>query len=541
MNATAVGPLVLPFSRLSRRVRRARLPGRAPHRRLAKQADLFTAEVAEERRGKSRRQRREHTVWNSGAYSLLQTIEGACPERSSVQRDRDVSARREPAESAHPERSTASPTHPEPATAVSWQSRRTSSRRNLIGNVTLEKTGTVVDSYTWDPENRLSVWNSGAYSSLQTFSYDPSGLRVRRVLPTRTDNLLNDDQNLVQIVTGDPVVYQHLPGVWGSLFSVRYSNASKIVLPDFQGHSRFMVNSSQAITETAIYDAWGAEVLNMTSGKLDFRSWGAWGYFRDSPTRSYVRARELRRDWGRWLSVDPIGFDGGDWNLLAYGNNQPTIFVDPSGLQHPPRFPDWCEIQRDRGCASCGPSITSLLRQTVEKIKSHYVKQKPSDRTQLCKQLVSLEDLKCLSAWDIRSLTDKGGGYRDWVNLAYYHKNGCTLGDCCKDTVRVFGQCHLTYNVNYVAFGVMWKLCQYNRSEMSARILAYKCVYLGAEAIGASEWASAGYDGWPSARTPESDKTDVCPIAMCRVKPRNTDLMLTEPGFTVTWQPGYNF
>ncbi len=217
---------------------------------------------------------------------------------------------------------------------------------DLNGNLTLEKAGTVVDSYTWDPENRLTVWNSGAYSTLQTFAYDPSDLRVRRQLPTRTDNLLNDDQNVAQIVTGDPVVYQHLPGIWGSLFSVRYSNASKIVVPDFQGHSRLMVNSSQAITETAIYDAWGAEVLNMTSGKLDFRSWGAVGYFRDSPTRSYVRARELRRDWGRWLSVDPIGFEGGQWNLYGYVGNSPVVRVDASGLQ--------AAVPEDPDCPSCG-------------------------------------------------------------------------------------------------------------------------------------------------------------------------------------------
>ncbi len=202
---------------------------------------------------------------------------------------------------------------------------------DLNGNLTLEKAGTVVDSYTWDPENRLSVWNSGAYSQLQTFSYDPSGLRVRRVLPTRTDNLLNDDQNLAEVVTGDPVVYQHLPGVWGAVFSNRFSGATRFYVPDFQGHSRLYLNSSQAIVGTALYDAWGAEILNPGGIKLDFSAYGAWGYFRDSPTRSYARAREVRRDWGRWLSVDPIGFEGGDWNPFLYVSNDPVTAIDPSG------------------------------------------------------------------------------------------------------------------------------------------------------------------------------------------------------------------
>ncbi len=293
MNATAVGTGVVNFSRVSQRGRRAPLPGAAANGKQATHAGLITAAVANDRRGPARSQQNSICHSNSGAYSLLQTFAGACPERWSAHSDR--------VDSAHPERGSAVSSRVIPACrqrerrTAPWQSRRTvssSSRR------------------------------------------DPSGLRVRRVLPTRTDNLLNDDQNLVQIVTGDPVVYQHLPGIWGSLFSVRYSNASKIVVPDFQGHSRLMVNSSQAITETAIYDAWGAEVLNMTSGKLDFRSWGALGYFRDSPTRSYARARELRRDWGRWLSVVPIGFAGGDWNAYLYVSNAPVTAFDPSGMQY---------------------------------------------------------------------------------------------------------------------------------------------------------------------------------------------------------------
>ena len=35
---------------------------------------------------------------------------------------------------------------------------------------------------------------------------------------------------------------------------------------------------------------------------------------------------------GRWLSEDPIGFEGGDANLYRYVGNQPTQHTDPSGL-----------------------------------------------------------------------------------------------------------------------------------------------------------------------------------------------------------------
>ena len=38
---------------------------------------------------------------------------------------------------------------------------------------------------------------------------------------------------------------------------------------------------------------------------------------------------------GRFISEDPIAFDGGDANLLRYVGNGPTNFTDPSGLQAP--------------------------------------------------------------------------------------------------------------------------------------------------------------------------------------------------------------
>lgn len=36
---------------------------------------------------------------------------------------------------------------------------------------------------------------------------------------------------------------------------------------------------------------------------------------------------------GRWLTPDPIGFDGGDVNLYGFVGNSPTNYTDPSGLQ----------------------------------------------------------------------------------------------------------------------------------------------------------------------------------------------------------------
>ena len=45
-----------------------------------------------------------------------------------------------------------------------------------------------------------------------------------------------------------------------------------------------------------------------------------------------MRARNFHNNLGRWGSQDPIGFDGGDFNLYRYVNNRFVVMIDPSGL-----------------------------------------------------------------------------------------------------------------------------------------------------------------------------------------------------------------
>ncbi|MCX6382377.1 MAG: hypothetical protein NT023_23355 [Armatimonadetes bacterium] len=78
---------------------------------------------------------------------------------------------------------------------------------------------------------------------------------------------------------------------------------------------------------------------------------GTLGYYRDSASRTYVRARTLNTAQGRWMTQDPIGFQGGDYNLYRYVANRPTVLTDPSGL----------DTNQGRACNNCSQPQYAML------------------------------------------------------------------------------------------------------------------------------------------------------------------------------------
>ena len=93
------------------------------------------------------------------------------------------------------------------------------------------------------------------------------------------------------------------------------------------------------MAERYVYQSYGTPVVFSPTfgyrGSSDF----AWehrftGRRYDLPTGLYhYRHRPYHPDLGRFLTRDPIGYDGGDPNLYAYIGGMPTVGIDPYGLQ----------------------------------------------------------------------------------------------------------------------------------------------------------------------------------------------------------------
>jgi len=143
--------------------------------------------------------------------------------------------------------------------------------------------------------------------------------------------------------------YTDFPGRWGGLSAMRRGGASSFYGYDMSANTRQLFDAAGA-AEHYLYSAFGPELL-AHAGANPYRFGGQVGYYRDEAERLYVRAREFAPGVGRWVSRDPLGFDGGDANLLRYVANDPVWYRDPPGLARivgtpfPPSGHWWIEFE----------------------------------------------------------------------------------------------------------------------------------------------------------------------------------------------------
>jgi RHS repeat-associated protein len=90
-----------------------------------------------------------------------------------------------------------------------------------------------------------------------------------------------------------------------------------------------MFTTSAALAKTYTYDTFGKLTASTGTVVNPFQYTGR--EFDSETGLSYYRARYYDPSVGRFLSEDPIGFDGGI-NFYTYTRNQPTRYRDPSGL-----------------------------------------------------------------------------------------------------------------------------------------------------------------------------------------------------------------
>jgi len=191
--------------------------------------------------------------------------------------------------------------------------------------------------YTWDYRNRLTSVTKQTFNTetqmwetvqVIEYTYDYNNVWIRKVVgDSKTIFIPENYQTAVQIDNGT-VTHHYLwtPNQQDKLLADTTTDGVLWSLTDHLGTVRDILGTAST---HLIYDAFG----NLISGTNPLL-FGFTGKAFDVSTNLQNNInRWYDAAIGRWLSTDPIGFEGSDMNLYRYINNKIVIHLDLLGLE----------------------------------------------------------------------------------------------------------------------------------------------------------------------------------------------------------------
>jgi len=166
-----------------------------------------------------------------------------------------------------------------------------------------------------------------------SFKYDPFGRRIYKSSSAGTSIYAYDGDNQIEEVNSSgAAVARYIQGenVDEPLAMLR-GGATSFYNPDALGSITSLSNSAGALAQTYTFDSFGK--LTGSSGSLTNPFQYVSRELDAETALYYMRARYFDPFVGRFISEDPIGFNGGN-NFYAYVDNDPADQSDPFG-------PDW--------------------------------------------------------------------------------------------------------------------------------------------------------------------------------------------------------
>jgi RHS repeat-associated protein len=204
------------------------------------------------------------------------------------------------------------------------------------------------NTFTYDDEGQLSSGYGATYSfdyehrlagigTPTQFSYDGAGNRLQATRDGVVTRYIYDATgNLLAEADGSNNILRYY--IYGLGLLAMVTPANELYCYHFNdiGSVTAMTDNSQY---TSIWNAYAYEPFGKVLDEYEccsmttpFKFVGQSGVMNESNGFYYMRARYYDPSVGRFISEDPIGFDGGDVNLMAYVGNNPVNWVDPLGL-----------------------------------------------------------------------------------------------------------------------------------------------------------------------------------------------------------------
>ena len=210
-------------------------------------------------------------------------------------------------------------------------------------------------TYGYDDENRLTGVQITQNNQTKQiiFAYDPFGRRIKKTVSPSGGGVgeeittyVYDNQNIILEYDNSNNIrtrYTHGPNIDEPLaieikgtttFTPYYYHA------DGLGSITALTDTNGSIVQRYEYDSFGNQTITTNGNITQPYTYTAREY--DTETNMYFyRARYYDSKAGRFVTKDPIGFDGGDVNLYAYVKNNPILYIDPMGMACGTWWNDW--------------------------------------------------------------------------------------------------------------------------------------------------------------------------------------------------------
>ncbi len=205
------------------------------------------------------------------------------------------------------------------------------------GNMIRKSVGSVAVNYIYNVQNRLiRVEDELSGLVIAEYGYDPFGRRLwKEVDGTRTYFFYSDEGLVAEYdESGNELrSYGYQPdSTWTTdPLWLKEGREYYFYQNDHLGTPQKLIDINGTGVWSAQYTAFGEAQVQVATITNNLRFPGQ--YYDAETGLHYNYHRYYDPETGRYLRVDPIGFDGGDENLYAYVWNNPLSLIDVDGLK----------------------------------------------------------------------------------------------------------------------------------------------------------------------------------------------------------------
>jgi RHS repeat-associated protein len=187
-------------------------------------------------------------------------------------------------------------------------------------------------TYTWDSRNRLASITTSAGQTTR-FTYDFAGNLIQQLDAGASLNLtqtflLDNLTNVAFASRSDGDQYSVLAGrsIDDNIAATHASGQVEYGLTDAINSTIATVNEAGSLHGHFLYEPYGQTTASGSTYPFQFT-----GREPAAGSLAYYRARFYNAASSRFISEDPIGYGGRDFNLYRYAANSPGVFADPTG------------------------------------------------------------------------------------------------------------------------------------------------------------------------------------------------------------------